>query len=1087
MKHQTSYTPEVTSIFVPEVERYLECRSNPVLDEHGNVVRIIEQLRDITDHWQTERLKTIRLELIEFAAGHSLSETQTKALDLTESFLDSTISFFHFVEPDQKTLSLQQWSTATREKFCRADRRSGRHYTIDQAGVWVDCVREGKAVIHNDYAALSHKKGLPPGHALVIRELVVPVIRGKRLVAILGVGNKATDYTHHDSDRLTYLADIIWEIIKRKRSEEVLIENERHLSSILENMTDLVWSVNLPKNTFQYISPAVEAIYGYPAQAFYENPNLWRELTHPEDRHLIEVSTENLYKNGSTVRESRIIRPNGDIAWTLYRSKLIRDQNGTPRRIEGITQDITDRKRAEDVIKTKNEELAVANEELAVSNEELMHSQTELMEREAKLLAVLDSIPFPVAVADLNDEKISYWSRKAVELFGHTASTVVEWYENAYPDPCYRQSVIERWKPFLEIARNSKSAVNTGEYRVTCSDGSEKICEIHAALISDSLIVTFNDITERKRAEEVIIRSEKRYRHLVDFLPIALFEIDKDGTLIFANNAFTKMSEYTEADIGKGLNIFQLLAPEDRDRAIANSKHVLMGEKFGGVEYSVVKKNGKEIPILVFSSYASFDSIPVQLGIAIDQTDRKQAEEDLRESEEKYRSLFDQSTEGIYLHDLEGRILDVNEMACAQSGYSREELLGRTIFDNHPIQSSTNWPKDKILQAWNDWRPEQRSTIDGEHQRKDGTVYPVAISTGKVRYGNTDVILALVKDITERKRAEKELRESEERYRLLVDFSSDMIWQLNLDGTFAYISPSWKTILGYNSVYLTGTAFQPLIHPDDLAVCERYMVNTIEAGQSLPGPQYRVKHVDGDWRWHEARVTPVYNNDGSFMHFVGVSRDITERKRVEETIKRQLEEKEILLKETHHRILNNITTIKNLLTLQSNTVKNPEAASILNEAIGRVHSIAELYQKMLITSDYQSASTAQYLGDLADSAIALFADQKKVTLKKQLGDDLIDAKKLFLLGIITNELLTNVMKYAFVGRAAGTIEVSFTKTGSKAALTIQDDGVGLTDGLDIESPKQFGLMLVRMLAQQLEGTFSIESHQGTRSVLEFEV
>ena len=149
---------------------------------------------------------------------------------------------------------------------------------------------------------------------------------------------------------------------------------------------------------------------------------------------------------------------------------------------------------------------------------------------------------------------------------------------------------------------------------------------------------------------------------------------------------------------------------------------------------------------------------------------REKAEEALRESEEKYRSLFNQSVEGIYLHDLEGRILEVNEMACAQSGYTREEWLCRTVFDGHPAKSTTNLPKDEILRMWKEWVPGQRYTVEAEHQRKDGTVYPVEISTGIVRYKGGNAILAIVKDITARKQAEEQLRAAHaELQRLLAE------------------------------------------------------------------------------------------------------------------------------------------------------------------------------------------------------------------------------------------------------------------------------------------------------------------------------
>ncbi|MBN1139493.1 MAG: response regulator [Anaerolineae bacterium] len=144
--------------------------------------------------------------------------------------------------------------------------------------------------------------------------------------------------------------------------------------------------------------------------------------------------------------------------------------------------------------------------------------------------------------------------------------------------------------------------------------------------------------------------------------------------------------------------------------------------------------------------------------------ERRQAEAALQESEDKYRSLFNQSVSGIYLHDFEGRIVDVNQMACLQSGYSREELLQLTVFDLHPKGAGTIvMPPDEILRQWSEWQPEQRSTLEAEHQRKDGTIFPAEISTGVIRYGERHLMLAIVQDISERKQAAAEQQELQAR------------------------------------------------------------------------------------------------------------------------------------------------------------------------------------------------------------------------------------------------------------------------------------------------------------------------------------
>ncbi len=170
---------------------------------------------------RTEELVGLRYQLLDYASLHPVDELLQYALDEVCRITDSPIGFYHFVDPDQQGLTLQAWSTRTKEEFCRAD-GAGMHYDIGQAGVWADAVRTRAPVIHNDYAAVPDTKGLPPGHAQVVRELVVPVIRDERVVAVLGVGNKVTPYGEKDTVEVDYLADVTWEIIASRRDQEEL-------------------------------------------------------------------------------------------------------------------------------------------------------------------------------------------------------------------------------------------------------------------------------------------------------------------------------------------------------------------------------------------------------------------------------------------------------------------------------------------------------------------------------------------------------------------------------------------------------------------------------------------------------------------------------------------------------------------------------------------------------------------------------------------------------------------------------------------------------------------------------------------------
>lgn len=197
-------------------------KSSPILGSNNRVTGALATVFEVHgNRANLERYENTMASLMNLmtASVHlSSSELLRMFLDEAESLTESTIGFYHFVEDDQTTLSLQMWSTKTL-KHCTAP-GAGTHYLISQAGVWVDCVRKGEPVIHNDYNSLTHKKGLPEGHVPVTRELVVPVLRGEKLLAILGVGNKETDYDANDVWVVEQLAAMAWEVIVRKRTEE---------------------------------------------------------------------------------------------------------------------------------------------------------------------------------------------------------------------------------------------------------------------------------------------------------------------------------------------------------------------------------------------------------------------------------------------------------------------------------------------------------------------------------------------------------------------------------------------------------------------------------------------------------------------------------------------------------------------------------------------------------------------------------------------------------------------------------------------------------------------------------------------------
>ena len=319
---------------------------------------------DITKRKQAESITQTRLGLMQYANTHTLDELLQFTLDEIEALTGSTIGFFHFLEADQKTLWLQAWSTNTLKNMCKAEGKDS-HYDVEQAGVWADCVHQHQPVIHNDYASLPHRKGMPEGHATVIREMAVPIMRDEKIVAILGMGNKPQDYTASDVELVSTLADYSWDVVERKRAEIGLRESEVKFRTLLDWTYD--WEIWIdPQDIILYSSPACEHFTGYRPEEFIADPELLKCIVHPDD---VEIYEEHIIRGhddsaGVLNLEYRIIARDGNEHWVghICRSLFGPDNRHLGRRVSN--RDITERKQAEKEIRERDQKEKILTQTL---------------------------------------------------------------------------------------------------------------------------------------------------------------------------------------------------------------------------------------------------------------------------------------------------------------------------------------------------------------------------------------------------------------------------------------------------------------------------------------------------------------------------------------------------------------------------------------------------------------------------------------------------------------------------------------------------------------------------------------------------
>jgi PAS domain S-box-containing protein len=334
------------------------------------------------------------------------------------------------------------------------------------------------------------------------------------------------------------------------------------------------------------------------------------------------------------------------------------------------------------------------------------------------------------------------------------------------------------------------------------------------------------------------------------------------------------------------------------------------------------------------------------------------------------------------------------------------------------------------------------------------------------------------------------LRESNERYHGIIERMSDYIFTAYLkDGKIVETShgAACVAVTGYKTEEFNANPYlwYEMILPEDRELVNQH-TQRILSGQAADAVEHRIRRKDGQVRW--IRNTPVLHRDaeGRLTSYDGIIVDITERRLAEDEVKKLLREKEILLKEVHHRIKNNMNTVGSLLSLQAASQPDPKVKKALDDAESRVQSMMVLYDRLYQSTNFLSVNVKDYLPALVGEIAGNFPNSPTVRIETKVEAFELSSKALQPLGIIINELVTNIMKYAFEGRPGGTISLSASLKGSRVHIEVRDDGIGLPEGDDFKNSTGFGLMLIRMLTQQLDGELRMLRENGTRVVLEFE-
>ncbi|HEX5735265.1 MAG TPA: PAS domain S-box protein [Blastocatellia bacterium] len=467
--------------------------------------------------------------------------------------------------------------------------------------------------------------------------------------------------------------------------------------------------------------------------------------------------------------------------------------------------------------------------------------------------------------------------------------------------------------------------------------------------------------------------------------------------------------------------------------------------------------------------------------------ERKLAEAELAEQRSFLRQVIDLNPSFVFAKDAEGRFTLVNRAIAEAYGTSVEGLLGKTDADFNSNREEVEWFRRDDLEVINTLKekfiPEEVITDARGQVRWLQTIKRPILSPD----GTANQVLGIATDITARKQAERALRQSEERFRQIAENIREVFWITEpRDKKLVYISPAYEEVWGrpFRSLSDVSSTWLDAIHPDDRARLIEAEVTVQSGGQY--DLEYRIVRPDGEIRWVRDRAFPITNVSGEVYRVAGVIDDVTERKQALEQIKRSLHEKEVLLKEIHHRVKNNMQVITSLLNLQSKTIKDEQALSVFQDSQNRVKSMALIHETLYQSEDLSRINFAEYLQKLVAHVTRSYRIRPDaVRINVNVDDVSLPIDTAVPCGLIINELASNSLKYAFPAETQGEVNITFARADAQYVLRVSDTGVGLPDGFDPDKGKSLGMKLVRMLTGQLCGRLECRNGVGTTFEIKF--
>jgi PAS domain S-box-containing protein len=733
------------------------------------------------------------------------------------------------------------------------------------------------------------------------------------------------------------------------------------------------------------------------------------------------------------------------------------------------------------------------------SEQALIDSEKKLRQSEARYRLLVENMTEGLGIQDVEGNHI-YANSKFYEITGYSNEELIGSNSIELFDMDGRNKYKERMALRKKGDKTPYEAVfikkNTERVNVLVSP--TPIFEEDTGIFNGSFAVV-TDITPLKKIEKALEKERNRAQKYLDIAGSILIALDRNGKVTLINRKGCKMLGYPEEEI-IGKEWFDEFLPIDFRKGIMGTFKDLMKGEIELAKYyenSILDRNGNEHLIAWYNTLIIDEKGQINgiLSSGEDITDRKRTEKELIESEEKFRGLFDNVTVGFAYHKIilnndgipvDYEYIDINPMFTQLTGLTREKTIGKRITEILPGIDSD--PAGWIGKYGKVALEGLHITFENysEHLNK---WYLVNAYSPKKGYFVTVFI-----DVSDRKKSEENLRESEEKYRIISE-QSFMGICLFQERKIQYCNNAFSEILGYNSEEIMSWGpgeFIKVIHPDEKELILD-LVRQRESGNQNYNPyfQFRLINRKGGFKNISIYSKPI-NYRGKNAILVTII-DISKRLKLEFELKQHadylekaLNEKEMLLKELHHRVKNNLQVIS-AITLMHEESFNDDNRHIFKDYQNRIKAMAEIHEILYSSNVADKIDMKKYVENLVRNLIISYkVDSDRIEIAQKIEDIELSITEVMHYGLILNELISNALKYAFPNNGSGKIEISCKRNENKEiVLVVQDNGIGFPENYNFKNQNTMGMRIVRTSTKQINGKLKLTKCKGTKWVINF--